>query len=254
MIRAFFVLYGRPGFQRALTILGLALLCVGVGLGGLAPAANAADPVDPAAESTTGIEPPSENGADPAGTDPQRPGLHQAVESLLALTTIVIAAVAGGIGLGAFGLLAHRIFRRRARMTDRILRTRPGLSLATGIAISIAALAMLSIVAGTEGLPVLVLFAYGSGLAMFAASAAVRLAADTVEATPTLDEPMTARAAVSGGLLLVFMNALLVLGSVLFFGILLAGVGAALLSYFASVRVAAASVVQDEPDAMRPES
>lgn len=223
---------GRP--DKLGLVLFVALL-VGVAW---SPEAWCADPIETTTEAAT---------TDTPAADASGPGLHRAVESLLAVTTILLVGIAGGIGIGAFGLVAHRVFRRRAKRVDRLVRTRPGLSLATGIAITIATLALLSIVAEAEGLPLLVLLAYGTGLFMFAATAAVRLAADTVDASPTLDDPMSARSAVSGGLLIVFMNALPILGSLLLGGILLAGVGAALLSYFASIGVAAAGVVGDDP-------
>ncbi len=174
-------------------------------------------------------------------------------ETVLTLIAIVITALGAGVGLGCFGLTIGAIFRRRTEQTVRVMRARPALSTAIGTAITIVGLGVLAIFEGREVLQLMVFVAYLVALLLFAGGAAVRLAANWIEPSATPDVAPDASACVKAGLVLVLLNVVPVLGTIVFCGIALCGVGATLVTYFASMGGAAVAVARTaEPPPLPP--
>jgi len=164
---------------------------------------------------------------------------------LLQLLAVIVAVVAVGIGLGAFGHLVNNLFRRRAALTFEVIHRKPKLSLLTGVVVSLLGLGLIASLNGKGPLQLLVLLLYLGLLGTFALGAIARLAAQHLE-MPLHGELPSARAHVKGSVLLLAINGVPLLGTLLLLGIMAAGVGAALLSYFAAFAVAPA------PDAPPP--
>ena len=173
-----------------------------------------------------------------------RRGADSPGEVLVSLLMLGLFGLLFGVGCGAFGFGVNQVFRARSETTLRILCARPLLSFVAGFVITVVGLGLLSIFGSSDGLVLLILIAYFCGLVAIALGASIRLAAQWIEPGVGPDDSPTATAHIRGGLILVFMNAVVLLGSVLFFGILLGGVGAVLLSYFASIGGAAAAVAE----------
>ena len=161
------------------------------------------------------------------------PGPESAADGLLKLVAVLVLLVAVGFGLGSFGLTVNNLFRQRSALTFGVMCSRPKLSLATGVAVTLLGLVLLAVLKVAPPLQLLVMVAYLGALGLFALGGAARLAGQHVEPAPLNGELPGARAHVKGGVVLTAVNAVPIMGTVLFLGILLAGVGASLLAYFA---------------------
>jgi len=161
-----------------------------------------------------------------------------AAAGLVQLLALIVLLLGLGFGLGAFGLTVNNLFRRRAEITFEVMRRRPKLALATGIAVTLLGLGLLAVLRGAPPLQLLVLLCYLGFLAQFALACAARLVGQYLEPSLLAGELPGARAHVKGGVLLTAVNAVPILGSCLFLGILLTGIGASLLGYFAVFRKA----------------
>ena len=156
-----------------------------------------------------------------------------AAAGLLKLVAVIVLLLALGFGLGSFGLTVNNLFRHRSALTFGVMCARPKLSLATGVAVTLLGLLLLAILRPAPPLQLLVLVTYLGALGMFALGSAARLGGQHVEPAPLNGELPGARAHVKGGMVLTAVNAVPIMGSVLFVGILLTGIGASLLAYFA---------------------
>ena len=165
----------------------------------------------------------------PAAAAADRPG--PAAAGLLQLLALLVLMAAIGFGLGAFGLTVSQLVRRRADLSFAVLKRRPRLALLVGVLVTVLGLGLLAILRGAPALQLLVLVAYLAGLALVGLASAARLAAEHLEGV-VADGLPSPRAFVRGSMLLVGVNAVPVLGSALFLGILLAAIGATLLGYF----------------------
>lgn len=161
------------------------------------------------------------------------PGPESAADGLLKLVAVLVLLLAVGFGLGSFGLTVNNLFRNRAALTFGVLCARPKLSLVTGVVVTLLGLVLLAVLKGAPPLQLVILVAYLGALGLFALGTATRLAGQHVEPAPLNGELPGARAHVKGGVVLTSVNAVPIMGSLLFVGILLASVGASLLAYFA---------------------
>jgi len=144
--------------------------------------------------------------------------------------------VAGlGFALGCLGLVVNHIFHRRAMITYIFMSRKPGLSLLMGIIITLVVFGLLVILQSVPQLQGIILFIALIGLGLFTMGAVSRLAAQIVEPRLIEDELPGTWAHIKGGLVLMAMNIILIVGNALFIGVLLAGIGATLLSYFTGV-------------------
>jgi hypothetical protein len=156
---------------------------------------------------------------------------------------LAVAVLLSGLGL-AVGCLGHtvsHVFRARSRATFAVLRAKPGWSLLAGGLVTLLSLGLLRVLQGAPALQLLVLGGFLLGLALLAVAAATRLAGQLVDPSLLDDELPALRVVVPAGLLLLGLNAVPLLGTLLFVGILLASIGAALLAYFVKPRAAAAT-------------
>jgi len=156
-------------------------------------------------------------------------------DGLYGLLSLALLLAGLGLAVGAFSLAVSRIFKGRSTVTYQVLRRRPGISLLTGVLTTAVAFGLLAVSAPIPAVPGLVLLAFLLGLGQFAIAAAGRLGSAFIDPVTDEGEPPDARAQLKGGLLLVGLNAVPILGSILFFGILLAGIGATLLGYFSGM-------------------
>ncbi|MBW2523634.1 MAG: hypothetical protein JRI23_05640 [Deltaproteobacteria bacterium] len=167
----------------------------------------------------------------------------EAAAGLLGMLAVIVLLAAAGLAVGSFGLTVNHIFRRRATASFQVMCARPGWSLLAGFAITLVGLTLLALLAGAPPLQLLVLLAYLGALMLVGIAAAVRFAGRVIDPTTLDDELPDARLLLKGGLLLAAVNAVPLLGTMLFAGIVLAAVGATLLGYFTkpvgSVRPAA---------------
>ncbi len=161
-----------------------------------------------------------------------------AAAGLVQLLALIVLLIGLGFGLGAFGLTVNNLFRRRAEITFEVMRRRPKLALTAGIVVTLLALGLLAVLRGAPPLQLLILLSYLGFLGQFALAGAARLIGQYLEPSLLVGELPGARAHVKGGVLLTAVNAVPILGSCLFFGILLTGIGASLLGYFAVFRKA----------------
>ncbi len=144
--------------------------------------------------------------------------------------------VAGlGFALGCLGLVVNHIFHRRAMITYIFMSRKPGLSLLTGIIITLVVFGLMVILQSVPQLQGLILLIALIGLGLFTMGAVSRLAAQIVEPQLIEDDLPGTWAHIKGGLVLMAMNIILIVGNALFIGVLLAGIGATLLSYFTGV-------------------
>lgn len=156
----------------------------------------------------------------------------EAAAGLLGLLALVVLLLAMGLAVGSFGLTVNHIFRKRATASFQLLCARPGWSLLAGLVVTVLGLALLGLLRGAPPVQLLVLLGYLGGLLLFAIAAAVRFAGRVLDPTTLDDELPDARLLLKGGLLLLAVNAVPILGTVLFAGIVLSAVGATLLAYF----------------------
>ena len=170
-----------------------------------------------------------------------------AAAGLVQLLALIVLLLALGFGLGAFGLTVNNLFRRRAEITFEVMRRRPKLALLAGIVVTLLGQRLLAVLRGAPPLQLLILLAYLGFLGQFGLACAARLMGQHLEPSLLAGELPGARAHVKGGILLTAVNAVPILGSCLFFGILLAGIGASLLGYFAVFRKAPAAVAEQQP-------
>jgi vacuolar-type H+-ATPase subunit I/STV1 len=161
-------------------------------------------------------------------------GPGQAAASLLGLLAIIVLLLAMGMAAGSFAMTVNHIFRRRSHVSFKVLCSRPGWSLLTGMVVTLLGMGLMALLRGAPPLQLLIMGAYLIGLALFAIAVAVRLAGRVLDPTTLDDELPDARLLLKGGLLLLAINAVPFIGTMLFAGILLAAVGATLLGYFTS--------------------
>ncbi len=162
-----------------------------------------------------------------AGATPEHPGV-----GLVKLAAVIVLLGALGIGLGSFGLTVNNVFRQRSAASFELMCNRPKLSLLVGVLVTALGFGLLAILHGAGPLQLLVLLCYLGGLGIFGLASAARLSAQHIQTSP-LGELPGAGAHVRGGVVLTAINAVPIIGTVLFVGILLTGVGASLLGYFA---------------------
>jgi hypothetical protein len=153
----------------------------------------------------------------------------------MGLASLAVLIVAMGLAVGSFSLTVNHIFRKRTTTTFQVLCRRPGWSLLAGIAITLLGLGLMAVLRGAGPVALLVLLGYLLGLLLFAIAAATRLAGRILDPASLDDELPDARLLLKAGLLLLAVNIVPFIGTMLFFGILLAAVGAALLGYFAKL-------------------
>ena len=168
-----------------------------------------------------------------------------------AATKIVAALVlllALGFGCGAVALTVNNVFRNRAANAYQTLRQRPKASLAAGAAVSAATLLLLALLGVAPALQLLVLLAYLGLVGLFGLAAAIRLLGQHVGSGSSTELP-SAGAHVTGGVVLMALNVVPIVGSLLFIGLLLAGIGAASLRYLAAVRAGGSKAIDGEPSA-----
>ncbi len=171
-------------------------------------------------------------------------GVKSAGEGFIGVLSAIFLIAALGFGLGAFGFVADNIFHKRVGLSHQVLRIKPGLSFLIGIIITLVTLGLLALFQKVGFIALIILLAYLVGLALFAIGAITRLAAHIIE--PSLlsgDEPGV-WAYIKGGWILLAMNVIFPIGMIFFAGIFLAGVGATLLGYFASMGGAVSHSVQ----------
>lgn len=174
------------------------------------------------------------------------PSLQEIGELILAIILIVFFLAGLGLGLGSFGFLVNRVFPNRSRLSFKVMRVKPVLSFVVGIVVTILGFALLGMLEGADNLQLAVLLLYFVGLFMFGAGTTARLGAQFIDSTVLEDEVPCAGAHVKAGLLLLFSNALPILGTLFFLGILVTGIGASLISYFVSIGNVSASITLDE--------
>ena len=138
-----------------------------------------------------------------------------------------------GLAMGSLGLTVGHIFKRRTNITYRVMCSRPGWSLLTGFFATIMGLGMIAVLRMVKPLQLVVLIALLVGLVMFGLAAVARLGARVLEPSLLDEEQPGPRAALQGGVLLLAINAVPLLGTIVFVGMVLAGIGATLLGYFA---------------------
>lgn len=146
---------------------------------------------------------------------------------------LIIAGL--GFALGCLGLVVNHIFHRRALVVYIFMSRKPGLSLLTGIIITLVVFGLMVILQSVPQLQGLILLIALIGLGLFTMGAVSRLAAQIVEPRLIEDDLPGTWAHIKGGLVLMAMNIILIVGNALFIGVLLAGIGATLLSYFTGV-------------------
>lgn len=144
---------------------------------------------------------------------------------------LIIAGL--GFALGCFGLVVNHIFYRRSLIAYIFLTKKPGLSLLTGIIITLVVLGLLAILSNVPQLQGIILIISLLGLGIITLGCVSRLGAHIVEPQIIEDELPGAWAYIKGGLVLMAMNIVLIVGNIFFIGVLLTGAGATLLSYFA---------------------
>ncbi|MHC4945756.1 MAG: hypothetical protein ACYTG7_22320 [Planctomycetota bacterium] len=172
--------------------------------------------------------------------DPMAP-----VFGVMQILLILLLFAGLGLGLGPFGFLVNHMFKKRGRITHRVLCAWPRVSLLLGVLITVVGLGLLHICEPVPTIQLLIFLAYIGGLGMFGIGACVRLAARFIASTPDEEVPEL-NAHIKGGLVLLFSNALPILGNLFFLCILLAGIGAAVLGYFASIGSATAAIASAE--------
>ena len=118
-------------------------------------------------------------------------------------------------------------------LTYIFLTKKPGLSLLTGIIITLVLLGILAISSSVPHLQGIILIISLLGLGIITAGCVSRLGAHIVEPQIIEDELPSAWAHIKGGLVLMAVNIVVLVGNIFFIGLLLAGAGATLLSYFA---------------------
>jgi hypothetical protein len=168
--------------------------------------------------------------------------------SIVGIGILVLLLVILGFGLGTFAFLANHIFPKRSATSYRVMCVRPGLSFLLGFIITLIGFGLLAVFGPIPSIQFLVLLAYMAGLLMFAAGATTRYVAHLVESSMMKNGIPGPLAHIKGGLILCLANILPILGTLLFLGILLAGVGATLLGYFAAMGKAAASITTVDED------
>ncbi len=162
-----------------------------------------------------------------AAATPEHPGV-----GLVKLVALIVLLAALGIGLGSFGLTVNNVFRQRCTTSFELMCNRPKLSLLVGVLVTALGFGLLAILHGAGPLQLLVLLAYFGGVGIFGLASAARLSAQHIQPSPVAELPGVG-AHVRGGVVLTAINAVPIIGTVLFIGILLTGVGASLLGYFA---------------------
>jgi len=153
---------------------------------------------------------------------------------LLNLLVVAIVVFGLGFGLGCFAFVVNKLFRKRSAVAFEVMQRKPKLSMVTGAAVSLLTFGFIASLHGKGGLQFIILLTYLCTLGAFALSSLVRLSARFLMPPQLASELPDPRAHIKGGILILAVNVVPIIGSVLFFGILLAGVGSALLSYFAS--------------------
>jgi hypothetical protein len=154
---------------------------------------------------------------------------------LLGLLSLAVLLAGLGLGFGCLGATVGHLFAKRVAVTFKVLCRRPGWSLLAGALVTLLGLGLLVLLHGAKPLALLVLLGYLGSLLLFAVAAATRLAGRLVGRGMLEDELPDVRLLLQGGLVLVAVNAVPILGTLLFVGILLAAVGASLLGYFTKV-------------------
>jgi hypothetical protein len=160
---------------------------------------------------------------------------------LLALLSVGLLLGGLGVAFGCFGATVSHVFSGRSTVTFKVLCRRPGWSLLAGTLVTLLALGLLALLRGAGPLQVVVLLGFLGGLLLFAIAAATRLAGRLVDRGLLEDEVPELRLLLQGGLVLVAVNAVPIVGTLLFAGILLAAIGASLLGYFTKIEPAAAT-------------
>lgn len=164
-----------------------------------------------------------------AWAGPMKEGPGAALLGILAVSALLAVV---GAALGCLGHTVAHLFRGRTRATFVVLRAKPGWSLLAGLMVTICALGLLRVLRAAPPLQLVVLVVFVGFLAFFALAAATRLAAQLVDPSLLDEELPSLRVVVPAGLLLLALNAVPVLGTVLFVAIVLAALGATLLGYF----------------------
>ncbi len=158
--------------------------------------------------------------------------LQGPAHGLLGLLTVAVLMAGVGLGFGCFGATVHHLFTRRTAIAFKVLSRKPGWSLLAGSLVTLLALGLLALLRGAPPLQLPVLLGYLGFLLMFAVPTATRLASRLVDHGALDDEVPDLRQMLKGGLVLCGLNAVPILGTILFIGVLLSAVGASLLGYF----------------------
>jgi len=158
---------------------------------------------------------------------------------LLGLLTLAVLLMGLGLGFGCFGATVSHVFAGRTAVTFKVLYRKPGWSLLAGTLITLLGLGLLGLLRGAPPLQLVVLLGFFGFLLMFAIPTATRLAGRLVDRNMLEDEIPDLRQLLQGGLVLCAVNAVPILGTLLFAGVLLAAVGASLLGYFTKLGPAA---------------
>ena len=165
--------------------------------------------------------------------------LQGPAHGLLGLLTLAVLLTGLGVGFGCFGATVSHVFARRTDVAFKVLCRKPGWSLLAGTLITLLALGLLGLLRGAPPLQLPVLLGFFGFLLMFAVPTATRLSSRLVDHGALDDEIPDLRQMLKGGLVLCAVNAVPILGTLLFIAVLLGAVGASLLGYFTKLDPAA---------------
>lgn len=172
------------------------------------------------------------------------------LKTLVGVVTYVLILLFLGGGIGAFGFLVNHVFPKRSAMSYKVMCIRPGISFLVGLIITFVGFGLLIVFDGRHKVQIILFVVYLVGLLLSAIGATCRMAAHFLEPEVMKDELPIFNAHLRGGLILAATNIIPILGTIFFCGILLAGVGATLLGYFASMGGAVAALAA--PDKEKP--
>ncbi len=160
--------------------------------------------------------------------------------------TGIFGVAALGFGLGAFGIVVNHIFYKRTVLAYVFLRKKPGWSFLTGVIVTLLGLGLVALFQGVETIQGIIMLLYLLGLGMFGIGAVMRLAGYIVEPPIIEDSLPSTWAFIKGGFVFMAVNIVVIIGNALAIGVLIAGVGATLLSYFAGMGSAVSDVANSD--------